>query len=356
MSKATTFRWDPTADQTYQGDGDTLKGQASSFSKASGKSFTMDAAGSTLVLQVTPPGDITTWGDGAGTAPTAINFKRGTFTYDASSAITELWFGSLGTPETNLTIQNDARFIVAEPGPAGTLLVGSIGILNVNIQDEGVADIGCMFFALPRDETSFVNMTLSGMAQMAVATSQTFQISSATINVASAPASGYSLAWTTSGTDADVAMTLDGTEANFTGEASGLLKAPTLTLSDTRVKTADSANIDLQSDSIRVRSGSQFILGPGTAKMQFESYSPKGQPFDFLNSPTGTYPEGMFEISSNGVINGGEFLIGNGNAFAAARILKDKLIAIDGVPQERAGRVSCQLENDHYIRIRQIKP
>jgi hypothetical protein len=49
------FQWDPDNDQTFNGTTiPPLQGPASSFDKVRGKSFTMDAPGQTLTLQVTP--------------------------------------------------------------------------------------------------------------------------------------------------------------------------------------------------------------------------------------------------------------------------------------------------------------
>lgn len=356
-----TFTWDPNSDQTYNGDIDLfLPGTASSFNKAAGTSFTMDAPWQTLTLQITPSTgkDATAWGIGSGSMPTVIEVKRGTLVYDASVAEAILFFAFDMESETNLIVRNDAQFRVqGSILQDGEFVIYSTGIFNINVQDEGVLDLSSAFFAIPSGSVvSFANIAISGKARMAVGSSDSFQVSSATIHVTSRPDTGHSLEWATKGHEAQTAMVLAGTAINFEGEASSLLKAPTLTLTDTRMRTADAATTYLQSDSVVAVGGSQFVLGPGKAKVQFDAYSQEGQPFHLLGGEI--YPQGMFEITSEGSVNGGEFLIREkqGGAIAAAKILAEKLIAIDGEPQDgNSDRVRCRIEADGYIHIRQIR-
>jgi len=133
------FQWDPNVDQIYNLDQDlTLPGPPESFNKMSGKSFTMDAAFQTLTLQPTPSkNSATTWGEG-GDAPAVIDVKRGTFIYDASNGgQTVLFLGGVGTSETTLRVGNNAQFsIVGDPN--GLLIDSGEGLLNINVEDEGV--------------------------------------------------------------------------------------------------------------------------------------------------------------------------------------------------------------------------
>jgi hypothetical protein len=72
------FQWDPNNDQTFNDSTiPPLQGPASSFDKARGKSFTMDAPGQTLTLQITPSDMIPSWGSGSGTFHLRRPYEQG---------------------------------------------------------------------------------------------------------------------------------------------------------------------------------------------------------------------------------------------------------------------------------------
>jgi hypothetical protein len=350
------FQWDPNNDQTYNLDQDlSLPGPASNFSKATGKSFTMDSPLQTLTLQITPlgQGTNTTWGDGAGTAPTTINVERGTFIYDGrNGGATLLFLGNLdfGYLETTIAVKNDAQFVVKSSDLNNGVGIQSDGSLNFAIEGTAVADVNCIFIGLPSEETFSVNISVADMAQMSVACSTGFSLINGTVNVSSSPATGHSLNWIATHTGVDESLLLVKTFMEFSAASSGLLRCPVLALTDTRIATLDTAACFFEFDSIAPTAGSQFILGPGTAKMQFAPYTAGKYPFDFIGK---TYPEGLFEIKSAGTVNGGAFVI-RGSVFDANAIVTRGHVAIDGEVQRDFRRLSSKQDTTGYITVKQI--
>jgi hypothetical protein len=125
-------------------------------------------------------------------------------------------------------------------------------------------------------------------------------------------------------------MSLFSTAAGFSASSSGLFQCPGLALTDARIRTADAAKCAFQFDAFAPQGESHFILGPGTAKMQFDPYTLGKYPFDFINN---TYPQGLFDITSAGTINKGTFVIKVASGFDAAAIVTKGYVAIDGVVQ-----------------------
>jgi hypothetical protein len=331
------FQWDPDNDQTFNGTTiPPLQGPASSFDKVRGKSFTMDAPGQTLTLQVTPSDAFTTWGRGNGTAPAVIDVKNGTLIYDANtnkSARTRLILGDFFSPllELTLTVENDARFAVmadSSNGGGGALIQSNFG-LGIGVTGSGIVDIACDLFSVEPTNGAQANIAVAQEAQMSTVTSGNFVVGNAAIDISSSPATGSSLNWVCNWPDA-TAMQLHQTSMGFSAKSNGLLRSPGLAVDGTRVTTRDTAVCSLQFDSFASRGDSHFILGPGTAKMQFDPYTAGKYPFDFVNN---TYPQGLFDITSAGSVNKGTFVIKVASGFDAAAIVTRGYVAIDGVVQ-----------------------
>jgi hypothetical protein len=331
------FQWDPNNDQTFNGSKiPPLQGPASSFDKARGKSFTMDAPGQTLTLQITPSDTITSWGSGSGTAPAVIDIKNGTFIYDAHTNKgdrTTLWFGDLRSPllEMALSVENDARFVVigdSSKGGGEARIVSTHGT-SISVADNGIIDIACDAFDVNALDGSAVNIAVTQGAQMSTVTSGNFIVGNATVDISSSPAAGSSLNWVCNWPDATAMLFLH-TSVGFSAKSNGLLRSPGLSVDGTHITTRDTAVCSLQFDSFATREDSHFILGPGTATMQFDPYTAGKYPFDFINN---TYPQGLFDITSAGTVNKGTFMIKVASGFDAAAIVTKGNVAIDGVVQ-----------------------
>ena len=137
----------------------------------------------------------------------------------------------------------------------------------------------------------------------------------------------------------------------FSGASSGFLRCPALAVDDTRIRTGDTAASWFQFDAILPQNSPQFILGPGSTKMQFDAYSNGKYPFDFVGK---TYPQGLFEITSGGTVNGGSFVI-RGTIFDANAIVTRGYVAIDGEIQHDFRRLSSKQDvNTGYVTVKQI--
>ncbi|GAB1580230.1 hypothetical protein [Phyllobacterium phragmitis] len=350
MTKA-DFQWDPNADQAYEADADlTLLGSGKSFDKAAGKTFTMNAPSRTLGLQITPSGeDATAWGNSDIISPVVFDIARGTFVYDARAGATELFLTLLPNSELNFQVRNDAQaMIMGGMASDKGLDVVSVGDLNMTIEDEGtVAFTTCEFFGLSSSQNGSAKITLSDKASMLVNSSVTIDIRNASVQVTSSK--NLALQWYVGLPGDQGEMSLNGTRVNFSGQSSGILAGPVLTLGDTQITTGDSASCTLGFGPITITGNSQFILAPGTAEMQFTGQGEK-LPFDFTSN---AYPKGIFEIAAQGGINGGEFMIEDPTSSDGANAMLAKgLIAIDGVIQTDMSRLSMTYDGQ-FNHIRQ---
>ncbi|WP_420963645.1 hypothetical protein [Brucella sp. IR073] len=353
MANEAAFQWDPNADQTYNGDDLTLSGTPESFKKVAGKSFTMDAAFSTLILQVPQPGD-TIWGFGDSDEPTTILVRNGNLVYECTSAWAVLSFEGGMLPAVKLTVENSATFTARKTPDASALVVYTGDVFVLTLKDAAVAEFFCDTFGLSQDEEDFAEINISGMARMRVVSQSVFGLINATVYVNSnSGGSTYSLNWMTRCLDPQQGMILYTSSIRLAGASTGLLAGPFLTLQgDSRIEVVDTVTLQLMFDSVSVEQGSQFILGGGAAQVKFEGFG-NGQPFDFFNT---VYPSGMFEITSQGSINRGEFIIFSMGPSPISRILSKGLISIDGVPQYNTSRISCAYESHGvYIVIRQTR-
>jgi hypothetical protein len=332
-SKA-AFEWDPNKTQTYALDTDTtLPGTAASFNKVTGANFTMDAPLGSLTLKIAAASkNQTVWGSGSGSVATAIAVNRGTFVYDASDvgAFTELSFGPSSGLETTLTVADDGQFIAVGP-PAGEpvdnvkgLYVRALGVLKITAAESGVIDITCLQMDLPAQGLG-PEIRIEDQARMSVFSSEAINTLNATVDVSSAPDAGYALRW------AAALIDLESTFIAFSGASSGLFRCSVLDLNDTRIATGDSAKCEFQFNSFKSGEPAQFILTPGTATMQFDAFTDGAYPFDFINDdPKKRYPAGMFEFTSKGTRNGGQFKVRVDSAFQANAIVSNGFVAIDG--------------------------
>jgi hypothetical protein len=146
-------------------------------------------------------------------------------------------------------------------------------------------------------------------------------------------------------------MYLTKTEVSFDGTGSGFFGSPALTLTGTQIEAVERAACYFQFDSVVPQGGSQFILGPNQAKMQFDSYSGGDVlPFDFLNK---NYPEGLFNFDSK-IVDAGEFVIREASIFAAKQMLVKKLIIVDGQLQDQnSTRVNITYDGK-YAHVKQV--
>jgi hypothetical protein len=351
------FQWDPNADQTFTGLPDILYKPAPSFNKTQGKSFTMNAPAQTLVLQLAHPADsyTTVWGDGSTNQPSVIAVKQGFLIYDASNAKEPQLV--LGRAQTSLTVSDDGQFIVKNVVGAGAsvgLAVASYGALDIDVANSGIIDIDCTSVDLsPLDVNAppdpfRTRIDLQDKARMTVVCSD-FKLTHGDIDVGSSPNSGYALFW--SATGAGASMNLARSTAVFAGTAGGFFGCPALTLTSTHIEASERAACYFQFDSVVPQGGSQFVLGPNQAKMQFDSYSGGNVlPFDFLNKD---YPEGLFNCNSK-IVDAGEFVVRESSAFGANAMLSKKLIAIDGQIQDaQSTRVNITFEGG-YGHVKQV--
>jgi hypothetical protein len=333
-SKA-AFEWDPNKTQTYSLDQDLpLDGPAESFNKAPGVGFTMDASFGSLTLRPNDGGS-TTWGTGTGDTATFISVERGAFTYETRLPHGILYLGSPQL-ETNLTVTNDAKFVVtsALSGTDEGLQVNSGGALNINVEGEGLLEISCAVVGMANNSLGddYVIIAVSDLARMSVSAAYSLTLISATVSVNSTPDSGYSLSLTAGHTgDPTRSLVLQATQIGLVAQSNGHFRAPGLSLIDSRLRAVDTATCNFQFDSATVSETSRFILGAGTAKMQFDAYSDGAYPFDFRNDdPKKRYPAGMFDFTSDGTRNGGQFAIRVSSAFDANAIVTNGFVAIDG--------------------------
>jgi hypothetical protein len=341
------FQWDPNSDQTYNDSADlSLPGVASAFNKAETKTFTMDAPTQTLALQITGQDSRTIWGIGSGPAPATISVKNGTFVYDASrSTGTTLAFGAQAA--TTLTVENSAQFIITG-GPAndgsGFTIEQVAGALTINVTDSGLLDISCA--ALSATEiVGRLSLAIGQKARMSLACIEDLAIGGGLVTVDSSPDAGYSLNWV-----ANNALSVSGMRINVIVESSAILRCSQLILSGARIQASNAATCVLQFDSVSP-DGSQFILGTGRAKTQFDAYSEGALPFDFLNK---NYPEALFNIISGGGVNGGHFAIRAASPAAATAMVAKRLVAIDNVPQADESRLNITWDAG-YATVRQKK-
>jgi hypothetical protein len=346
------FQWEPDEDQVYNDDVDLkLSGSPESFNKAAGKTFTMDAPFRTLTLEVTDSGadsQSTSWGGGVDDPPTTINVNRGIFQYSLQSPDTEvfLFISGLGT---TLRVVNDAQFSFNDPDGRGALF--SRDIFNIEIQDLGVVAVRCAACNLSQGDGDYVNISVSALAKISVDATSTIDLLNGTVNVTSRPETGYSFSCTVTAIPGGIIgpqIFLENTEISFTYGATGLLKAPELTLIDTRVRVTDTSALDIQFDTCDFTGASQFILGPSmldssgkSATIRFDAYTPGNQPFDFEKY---AYPQGIFEFTSG--TDGIFILYLPGNAIAANYMLQQGVIAIDGQPQTDRSRLSFIYNTD----------
>jgi hypothetical protein len=358
MNNASAFQWDPNNDQTYGLAQDfTQPGIPSDFNKARGTRFTMDALGYTLTLQIKPSEAAGTyWSVGGGSGQTLIEVKNGTFVYDTitnKGVRAALWFVDDFSNEhikTVVTVANYGQLVVkGEPASnGGGLLVFGIAGVSISVADNGLVDMTGAF------DFSGADIVLAQQGRLSMVSSTSgIKIQDSTVNVSSSPPTGYSLNWVGG---AQHNMYVQETTVAFSAASTGFLRGQWLTVEKTNISVSDTAKCNLQFDSLTVNENAvQFILGAGTAKMQFDGYSNGTNPFDFINNdPKSRYPQGMFNFTSKGTINGGSFVIRVGSGFEANAIVSNGFVAIDGVVLTALGRVDATF-NAPYATITQIK-
>jgi hypothetical protein len=352
-----SFQWDPNADQTFDCDVDwSLSGVAESFNKAPEKGFIMDSsAGKTLTLKPDPVATTqTTWGGTNGNA-VAIDVRHGAFVYDASAGGIEAlnlgWYQDADHPETRLVVQNGGQFRL---NLSPSIMVWASSTVHVVLSDEALLEVnGGYFIGIPPNVEYAVEIDINQGAQFSAFCSTCFLLNG-TLNVNSSPKTGYSLNWVGTGPPSppgEIAdpLSLSSSDVNFTAASTGLMGGASFYMQDTRIKAADTAVCSLQFDSIRVdmfgvarRKDSQFIIGPGSAKMLFSGYTKGTLPFDFRNKE---YPKKLFNFSTSpDVLNNSEFVIRVSDGFIGNELVNKGLFAVDGELLTDSSRLKTQGE------------
>jgi hypothetical protein len=360
MNKAAAFQWDPNNDQTYSLAQDFMQsGIASTFSKLRGRRFTMDAAGYKLTLRLTPE-DLqseTDWTTGNGGGQTLIEVNDGTLVYDASTneGVDASLYLANGVLEddikTVLTVENSGQFIVMGGSGGRKLGVFCLDGASINVSGKGLVDMTGTLFSLAQ-----IDVTLAQAAQLSIITPGGLIVTNGTVNVSSSPATGYSLHWVVAGGLSDALLRVTDTTVYLYENSTGFLRSPTFDIQNTNIKAENAAKFNLQSDSVTTDGNAvQFILGPGTAMMQFDGYSDGAYPFEFIeNNPKGRYPQGMFNFTSKGT-NEGSFVIRVGNAYEANAIVTSGFVAINGDVQTALGLVNATFDpSTKYATITQV--
>jgi hypothetical protein len=332
------FEWAPDIDQVIDCTEDkTLGGTAARFGKEPGKSFTMNAPGHKLTLRPTNESEKKPIWSGT------IDVKQGNFIFDVSDDVGEfpiLFFGLHPGQKPILTVEENGQFsIVGPPKVGGGLEITSIDDqLDINVKDNGLVDINCMSFNLSPNVDSSVNIAVTDQARMSVVAPD-FVMFNVTVDVKSSTKAGPSLKWVASDV---VGINLVDSSFGFSDASIGFLRGPTIALRNAAaegqyVRTVGAAKCTLEFDTYAVNDVASFVLGLGAATMQFDGFSPgSDSPFDFFNKQ---YPQGLFEITSRGSVNGGRFLIRTASRGDANLILSKKLVAIDGVAQDQNSKI-----------------
>jgi hypothetical protein len=344
-AKAGEFVWDPEHDQTFSGPGQTVRQPPQNFNKWAGHYFSMDASGQGLALEVTD-GSYNFWSMAGQefpppTASTDISIKRGEFFFDSNGTL-QLGYEIPSTP-TRLTVENDARFIIA-----GELKLIALQSVSINANKESFFAIDCeqIDFSEAGDGARSVYITTADTARISITASSTFNISKATVTVSSTSntdASGnieYALKLQSEG-DSSV-LTLAKSAVNFNLTSRGLLRCPTLALNATIVQTINGAVCFHQFDDISPTNGAQFALNH-KAQMQFDPYTNDGTRYPFLFVGR-SYPPGLFAFNgaSSGTNVSSAFVIRTTPDLEATKsaILQQQLVAIDGVNQSTDKQLS----------------
>jgi len=343
-----SFQWDPHSDQTYNEDSDLpLTGSASSFNKDPGKSFTMDAPGRTLTLLTSFDDSQTKWGGPAistATSPTIFNIANGTFVYDGAQQHV-LYMSQNPQSTMQFTVQNQAKFRLQNA--AGALFEWP---LTIDIAQNGSFDIlDTESLVLEGGET---HITLTDAAKMSASVQGFMQLGWTQIDVSSAPSlsstNPYALDLTAG------RLVTYKAKLNFSRTSTVRISTPLLQMDEeTLISASDTAVSHFQFDASSTpppAEGSGYVLGPGTARMQFDGYS-GNNPFDIPNKD---YWPKLFTIVSNGTINGGEIVIQNpiGDA-GVAFMLQQGLIAIDDKIQSDTSRLNITNDSQGYTHISQ---
>ncbi|GAB1581115.1 hypothetical protein [Phyllobacterium phragmitis] len=343
MTKA-SFQWDPHADQTYNENSDLpLSGTAASFNKDPGKSFTMDAPGRTLTLLTSWDEGQTEWGGpptSNATSPTVFDVANGTFIYDGAQQHV-LYMSHNPRSTMSFTVRNQAQFRVQNA--AGVLMEQP---LVINVTQNGSFDVlDTESLVLEGGETQ---ITLTDAAKMSALVQGIMQLGWTQIDVSTASVSSPDVAYALD-LVADSRLITYKAKLNFSGASSVRMRTPSLQMDEeTLISISGTAVSHFQFDassSFIPAKGSGYVLGSGTARMQFSGYS-GGDPFAFTN-PNKTYWPKLFTIVSNGVVNGGELIIQNSEGAAGvAAMLKNGLIAINDEIQTDASRLNI-IDDSH---------
>jgi hypothetical protein len=261
-----------------------------------------------------------------------------------------LTFGLL-TRAIDFSVDNDARFIVtgrAADGTNGLVISSSGGDLALTVEDSGRVNIDC---GKVQFRSRGSRILVANMGRMSLSCSGPFAAYHTAFLADSSPKSGLSLSLAVAA-DGPETMSLASSSMLVLAAATGLLRCPELLLTNgTLIGVAETAACSLQFDSVVVQGNSVFDLGKGEAKMQFDSYTDGKVPFDFINK---NYPEGLFNIISDGTVNGGTFVIRATSQIEANAIIGKKLVAIDGVVQSGFTRLSS-IYDGQYVTVKQTK-
>jgi hypothetical protein len=355
------FIWRPEVDQTFSGPTQPpLSKPASAFNKERGRSFTMNAPNQQLTLQVNEGGD-TYWGFGRGSEAVVFDIQHGTFLFE-SSVGTGLTLGGDTTEDAILAVKNDASFLIrgAEIG------IGSNGTLNIDLEGSGTLDINCSDVGFGITANNKVNIAISQAARMSVLCSDSFEPTYATVDVSSSPANGYSLSWISTNAEF-TGMFLNSVLLEFSDASSGLFRTPMLNWIRSGLIVSDTARCFLQFDGAENAFGPQsqggppksaFTLGPGTAQIQVDGYSPGRIPINFIeNNNEGLKGMFGFETSREQPVNKGFFLIRAGSGFEANAIVTKGFVAIDGVIQRSLEHLNSVWDNKTgYATVTQTSP
>lgn len=376
---ASAFRWDPSANQVYNGPTRTLTGAADSFNKDLGTSFVLDAPLQTLTLQVTDADiladGITLWGwqnTGLPAADeTAMTLKNGTLVYNgaytgqalsptfdlaadpgipsAQIAITVSGDSSFQILDTaNLMVLAPLSLKIQDTGSFTTSNTPSIEIkpndmpsasMILTVQDGGLVDIECNEFEGPVNGSS-----LSGNASVSI-TAYDWLGTGGSIVLSEQSR----LLLKSSG-----GMKLFEAQLYLQDDAEASLYGESLMCSGgSSIYAGGNVCAEMHFNTITLDEGCRFSLSAAEATFRIESFTPENQPFDFLN---GTYPQGIFNfVTSRQAINNSEFVIKTFGEHAIPYMLfVKKLISIDGVPvdENHENKILCQIETDAYLHIR----
>lgn len=339
-----TFQWDPTIDQIYTGNTLTLNGTPSSFNKQAGKNFRLDAPDQTLTLKAaaTAADRVTGWGIN-GTSGTLIEVIVGTLAYDGG------W--TPGQPATvfDLAAGQEQTNLIIEAGNfqiENTAVVQSTGDLYL-IQSGG-DNIQACFFSINCSECKLNNI----FAQLG-GTNSKISIIAGLIKISSNfefIAQGYSEVMFL--TDGPSGIIIENLYIESCDRSKILMNGQLLSCKGSAsINARGNGSVALNFNSIEIEQDCKFNLRPQAATMKFDVDTGNGQPFDFLNK---TYPQGIFSFTSDiDGPNNSEFIIKtNGDHTIPWILVRDKLIAIDGVPVDNPDLIYCAIETNAYLHIR----